>query len=166
MEFANFPKGQRPYRPKVKIPSIVEKSKKVASFRTPRDIEKRYTRKFKEIILNLPLIDTFSLYKSIDITAEIDRSFGTFMSAQYTFTIKIYAEDYLCYHIIPMQILSKFKNSKSFSNTTNFFKKDFQDFMSSQYPMLRFENITFDLANIIIINQPSGGGAYDFYING
>ena len=88
------------------------------AFKTPRDIDRRYTRKFKEIILNAPLIDTRALYKSIDVTAEIDYSFGTFMSAQYTFTVKIYAEPYLCYHIIPMQLLSWFKNSRSDRKST------------------------------------------------
>jgi hypothetical protein len=136
------------------------------AFRTPRDIDRRYTRKFKEIILNAPLIDTRALYKSIDVTAEIDYSFGTFMSAQYTFTVKIYAEPYLCYHIIPMQLLSWFKNSRSFNNTTQRFRIYFRAYLQNQYPLLNFDNITFELADIIIVNQPEGGGNYNFFLEG
>ena len=136
------------------------------AFRTPRDIDRRYTRKFKEIILNAPLIDTRALYKSIDVTAEIDYSFGTFMSSQYTFTVKIYAEPYLCYHIIPMQLLSWFKNSRSFNNTTQRYRQYFRAYLQNEYPLINFDNITFELANIIIVNQPEGGGLYNFYLEG
>lgn len=136
------------------------------AFRTPRDIERRYTRKFKEIILNAPLIDTYTLYKSIDVTAEIDLSFGTFMSAQYSFTVKIYAAEYLCYHIIPMQLMSKFIYSRSFANTTERYKVYFKAYLQNEYPLLRFDNISFELANVIIVNQPEGGGFYDFFNEG
>jgi hypothetical protein len=136
------------------------------AFRTPRDIDRRYTRKFKEIILNAPLIDTRALYKSIDVTAEIDYNFGTFMSSQYTFTVKIYAEPYLCYHIIPMQLLSWFKNSRSFNNTTQRYRQYFRAYLQNEYPLINFDNITFELGNIIIVNQPEGGGLYNFYLEG
>jgi len=136
------------------------------AFRTPRDIDRRYTRKFKEIILNAPLIDTRALYKSIDVTAEIDYDFGTFMSSNYTFTVKIYAEPYLCYHIIPMQLLSWFKSSRSFDNTTQRYRQYFRAYLQNEYPLLRFDNITLELANIIIVNQPEGGGNYNFFLEG
>jgi hypothetical protein len=136
------------------------------AFRTPRDIDRRYTRKFKEIILNAPLIDTRALYKSIDVTAEIDYNFSTFMSSDYTFTVKIYAEPYLCYHIIPMQLLSWFKNSRSFDNTTQRYRQYFRAYLQNEYPLLRFDNVTLELANIIIVNQPEGGGNYNFFLEG
>jgi hypothetical protein len=136
------------------------------AFRTPRDIDRRYTRKFKEIILNAPLIDTRALYKSIDVTAEIDYDFGTFMSSNYTFTVKIYAEPYLCYHIIPMQLLSWFRKSRSFDNTTQRYRQYFRAYLQNEYPLLRFDNITLELANIIIVNQPEGGGSYNFFLEG
>jgi hypothetical protein len=136
------------------------------AFRTPRDIDRRYTRKFKEIILNAPLIDTRALYKSIDVTAEIDYDFGTFMSSNYTFTVKIYAEPYLCYHIIPMQLLSWFKNSRSFNNTTQRYRQYFRAYLQNEYPLINFDNITFELADIIIVNQPEGGGFYNFFLEG
>jgi hypothetical protein len=136
------------------------------AFKTPRDIDRRYTRKFKEIILNAPLIDTRALYKSIDVTAEIDYDFGTFMSSQYTFTVKIYAEPYLCYHIIPMQLLSWFRKSRSFDNTTQRYRQYFRAYLQNEYPLINFDNITFELANIIIVNQPEGGGNYNFFLEG
>jgi hypothetical protein len=136
------------------------------AFRTPRDIDRRYTRKFKEIILNAPLIDTRDLYRSIDVTAEIDYSFGTFMSRQFTFTIKIYAEPYLCYHIIPMQLLSWFRLSRSFANTTERYKIYFKAYLQNEYPLLDFENIIFELGDIQIMNQPPSPITYDFYALG
>ena len=136
------------------------------AFRTPRDIDRRYTRKFKEIILNAPLIDTRDLYRSIDVTAEIDYNFGTFMSRQFTFTIKIYAEPYLCYHIIPMQLLSWFKYSRSFANTTERYKVYFKAYLQNEYPLLNFDNIIFELGDIQIMNQPPSPITYDFYALG
>lgn len=136
------------------------------AFRTPRDIDRRYTRKFKEIIMNEPLIDTFALYRSIDVTAEIDYNVSNFMNANYTFTVKIYAEEYLCYHIIPRQLLSQFWQSQSFRNTTDRFRRYFIIYLQNEYPKLNFENITLDLNDIIIVNQPPGGGSYDFFAEG
>jgi len=136
------------------------------AFKTPRDVDRRYTRKFKEIIMNEPLIDTFALYRSIQVTAEIDYNFSTFMSANYTFTVKIYAEDYLCYHIIPDQLLSKFWRSQSFANTTERLLIYFKAYLQNEYPTMRFDNVTLDLADIEIMNQPPGGGSYDFFAEG
>lgn len=133
------------------------------AFKTPRDIDRRYTRKFKEIILNNGLIDTSALYRSIDVTAEIDVNFGTFMSANYSFTVKIYAEPYLVYHIIPMQLMSQFINSRSFANTTERYKIYFRAWLSNEYPLLKFDNITLEVSNAIVVNQPSGGSSYDFF---
>ena len=133
------------------------------AFRTPKDIDRRYTRKFKEIILNTPLIDTFALYRSIDVTAEIDYDVTNFMSSVYTFTVKIYAEEYLCYHIIPNQLISKFINSRSFANTTDRFRIYFRAYLANEYPLLNFDNIVVQLNNVIIVNQPPGGGQYNFY---
>jgi len=136
------------------------------AFKTPIDIDRRYTRKFKEIIMNEPLIDTFALYRSIDVTAEIDYNVATFMSADYTFTIKIYAEEYLCYHIIPRQLLSKFWQSQSFRNTTDRLLIFWKAYLQNEYPTLRFDNVSLTLNDIIIVNQPPGGGSYDFFAEG
>lgn len=136
------------------------------AFKTPRDIDRRFTRKFKEIILNEPLIDTFALYRSIDVTAEIDVNFATFMSANYTFTVKIYAEEYLCYHIIPRQLISQFIYSNSFANTVERYRMYFRAYLSNEYPMLNFDNITLEVGDVVIVNQPSGGGSYDFFRDG
>ena len=136
------------------------------AFKTPKDIDRRYTRKFKEIIINEPLIDTRALYKSIQVTAEIDYSFTSFMSANYTFTVKIYAEPYLCYHIIPNQLLSKFWKSRSFANTTDRYRIYFRAYLQNVYPKFDFDNITIEISNIEIMNQPPGGGSYDFFAEG
>ena len=132
-------------------------------FSLPRNVENAYKRKFKEIILNTPLIDTFALYRSIDITAEIDVNYSISLSSVFTFTIKIYAEEYLCYHIIPNQLISKFINSRSFANTTEKLREAFKEHMMDLYPNLNFQNLRLDLNNVIIVNQPPGGGQYNFY---
>jgi hypothetical protein len=136
------------------------------AFRTPRDIDRRFTRKFKEIILNEPLIDTFALYRSIDVTAEIDYNFATFMGANYTFTVKIYAEEYLCYHIIPRQLISQFINSNSFANTVERYRIYFRAYLQNEFPLLMFDNITLEVGDVQIMNQPPGGGSYDFFRDG
>jgi hypothetical protein len=136
------------------------------AFKTPRDIDRRYTRKFKEIVLNAPLYRFGDLYKSIDVTAEIDYNFGTFMSRQFTFTVKIYAEPYLCYHIIPMQLLSWFRNSRSFDNTTQRFRIYFRAYLQNEYPLLNFDNIILELGDIQIMNQPPSPKDYDFFLLG
>lgn len=132
-------------------------------FRVPRNIENAYKRKFKEIILNTPLIDTFALYRSIDITAEIDINYSISLSSVFTFTIKIYAEEYLVYHIIPNKLISKFIYSRSFANTTEKLREAFKEHMMDLYPNLNFQNLRLDLNNVIIVNQPPGGGQYNFY---
>lgn len=136
------------------------------AFKTPSEIDRRYTRKFKEIILNAPLIDTRLLYKSIDVTAEIDLSYSAVMASTFPFTVKIYAEPYLCYHIIPMQLLSWFRKSRSFGNTTQIFRLYFRAYLQNIYPSIDFTNIKLELVDIIIINQPEGGSAYDFFTDG
>jgi|SRR5690606_9485211 len=124
------------------------------AFRTPRDIDRRYTRKLKEDILNKGLIDTWALYRSIDVTAEIDLNFGTFMSANYTFTVKVYAEVYLVYLNERFSIIDDFINSRSFRNTTDRLLVFWKAYLQNEYPLLRFDNVTLDLSDIIIVNQP------------
>lgn len=124
------------------------------AFRIPRDIDRRYTRKLKEDILNKGLIDTSALYRSIDVTAEIDYSFSTFMSANYTFTIKIYAEVYLVYLDEKYSITYDFVNSASFRNTTERLLVFWKAYLQNEYPKLLFDNVTLDLNEVIIVNQP------------
>lgn len=124
------------------------------AFSTPREIDRRYTRKFKEDILRKGLIDTYALYRSIDVTAEIDLNFGTFMTAEYTFTIKVYAEVYLVYLNEKYSIISDFINSQSFQNTTELLTTYWKEYLSGEYPLLRFDNVRLDLNDIIIVNQP------------
>lgn len=132
-------------------------------FRIPREVENAYKRKYKEIILNTPLVDTFALYRSIDITAEIDINYSISLSSVFTFTIRIYAEEYMCYHIIPNKLISRFIYSRSFVNTTNKLTEAFKAHMQDLYPILNFSNLRLDLSNVIIVNQPPAGGAYDFF---
>jgi hypothetical protein len=127
------------------------------AFRTPKEVDRRLTRKFKEVILNAPLIDTSALYRSIDVTIEVDYTFGTFMSSVYTYTVKIYAEEYLVYHIEPMDLLYNFVNSRSFANTIDLFKTYFKAYLRNEYPTLRFDNVQMELNDVIIVNQPQGG---------
>jgi len=123
-------------------------------FRTPRDIDRRYTRKLKDDIRRKGLLDTGQLYSSIDVTAEIDIHFGTFMSANYTFTIKIYSVDYLAYLNERFSVTEDFINSYSFANTTERLRRYFIAYLSNEYPTLNFENITLDLNEAILMNQP------------
>jgi hypothetical protein len=124
------------------------------AFRTPREVDRRYTRKFKELILNKGLIDTYALYRSIQVTAEIDYNFATFMSANYTFTIKVYAEVYLVYLNERFSVTDDFINSVSFANTTEILRTYFRAYLSNEYPLLNFDNITLELNEIILMNQP------------
>lgn len=123
-------------------------------FRTPRDIDRRYTRKFKDDIWKKGLIDTGSLHRSIDVTAEIDIHFGTFMSANYTFTVFVFAEEYLVYLNERFSITEDFINSRSFRNTTERLRRFFIAYLSNEYPLLNFENIILELNEVVIVNQP------------
>jgi hypothetical protein len=124
------------------------------AFRTPKEVDRRYTRKFKELILNKGLIDTYALYRSIQVTAEIDYNFATFMSANYTFSIKVYAEVYLVYLNERFSVTDDFVNSVSFANTTEILTTYFRAYLSNEYPLLNFDNITLELNEIILMNQP------------
>jgi len=126
------------------------------SFKTSRTVDRAFTRKFKELILNAPLIDTFALYRSIDVTAEIDLNYSNFMSADYTFTIKIYAEEYLVYHIEPMNLISDFRYSQSFFNSVEKLRQEFIAYLTAEYPLIKFDNIYLELSEMLIMNTPQG----------
>jgi len=126
------------------------------SFKTPRSVDRAFTRKFKEMILNAPLIDTFALYRSIDVTAEIDLNYSNFMSADYTFTVKIYAEEYLVYHIEPMDLVGGFIYSQSFFNSVEKLRQEFIAYLSKEYPLIKFDNIYLELSELLIMNTPQG----------
>tara|TARA_R110000744_G_scaffold48698_5_gene106213 strand:+ start:526 stop:903 length:378 start_codon:yes stop_codon:yes gene_type:complete len=124
------------------------------AFRTPKSIERDFTRKFKADIRRKDLIDTFALYRSIQITAEIDLNFGTFMSANYTFSVQVFAEPYLVYLDERFQVTNDFINSRSFQNTTDKFRLFFTAYLQNEYPLLRFDNVTLELSTITLMNQP------------
>ena len=123
-------------------------------FRTPSSIDRDFKRKFKADIRRKDLIDTWALYRSIDVTAEIDLNFGTFMSANYTFTVFVFAEPYLVYLDKRFSITEDFINSRSFANTTNKLRIFFAAYLRNEYPLLKFDNITLELNDIVIVNQP------------
>lgn len=130
------------------------------AFRTPKNIDRSYTRKMKELIMNAPsgdhvgLVDTWTLVRGILLTAEIDYNVGSFMSADYTFTIKIYAEEYFVYLDEPFSLTSDFINSQSFANTTEELRQYFKAYLSNEYPLLSFGNISLSLGEVEIMNQP------------
>ena len=126
------------------------------AFKTPREIDRRYTRKLKSDILNKGLIDTSALYRSIDVTAEIVVDFPSFMTKTFEFDIKIYAEVYLVYLNERFTVSWDFINSRSFENTTNLFRRYFIEYMKSQYPLLAFEDLRLELRDVIIMNTPNG----------
>lgn len=126
------------------------------AFKTPREIDRRYTRKLKSDILNKGLIDTSALYRSIDVTAEIVIDFPSFMTKTFEFDIKIYAEVYLVYLNERFTVSWDFINSRSFENTTNLFRRYFIEYMKSQYPLLSFEDLRLELRDVIIMNTPNG----------
>jgi hypothetical protein len=126
------------------------------AFKTPREIDRRYTRKLKEDILNKALVDTFALYRSIDVTAEVVINYTTFMSNDFEFDIKIYAEPYLVYLNERFTVTWDFINSRSFANTTSIFRRYLIEYLKSQYPMINFEGITMSLRDVIIVNTPDG----------
>lgn len=124
------------------------------AFRTPRDIDRRYTRKLKEDIMRKGLIDTWALYRSIDVTVEIDYNLATFMSANYSFTVKIYAEVYYVYLDEKYQLTNDFVNSRSFQNTTERLLIYWKAYLQNEYPLLKFDNVTLDLNRVLIMNEP------------
>jgi hypothetical protein len=126
------------------------------AFKTPREIDRRYTRKLKEDILNKALIDTWALYRSIDVTAEIVVDFPSFMTKTFEFDIKVYAEPYLVYLNENFTITWDFINSRSFANTTSIFRRYFIEYMRGQYPLLSFEDLRLELRDVIIVNTPDG----------
>ena len=126
------------------------------AFKTPREIDRRYTRKLKEDILNKALIDTWALYRSIDVTAEIVVDFPSFMTKTFEFDVKIYAEPYLVYLNENFTITWDFINSRSFANTTSIFRRYFIEYMRGQYPLLSFEDLRLELRDVIIVNTPNG----------
>lgn len=126
------------------------------AFKTPREIDRRYTRKLKEDILNKALIDTWALYRSIDVTAEVVIDFPSFMNNTFEFDIKIYAEPYLVYLNERFTVTWDFINSRSFRNTTSIFRRYFIEYMKSQYPLLSFEDVRLELRDVIIMNTPDG----------
>lgn len=126
------------------------------AFKTPREIDRRYTRKLKSDILNKGLIDTSALYRSIDVTAEIVVDFPSFMTKTFEFDIKIYAEVYLVYLNERFTVSWDFINSRSFANTTNLFRRYFIEYMKSQYPLLAFDDLRLELRDVIIMNTPNG----------
>ena len=126
------------------------------AFKTPREIDRRYTRKLKEDILNKALIDTWALYRSIDVTAEVVVDFPSFMNNTFEFDIKIYAEPYLVYLNERFTVTWDFINSRSFANTTSIFRRYFIEYMKSQYPLLSFEDVRLELRDVIIMNTPDG----------
>jgi hypothetical protein len=126
------------------------------AFKTPREIDRRYTRKLKEDILNKALIDTWALYRSIDVTAEIVVDFPSFMTKTFEFDIKVYAEPYLVYLNENFTITWDFINSRSFENTTSIFRRYFIEYMRGQYPLLSFEDLRLELRDVIIVNTPDG----------
>ena len=126
------------------------------AFKTPREIDRRYTRKLKEDILNKALIDTWALYRSIDVTAEVVVDFPSFMNNTFEFDIKIYAEPYLVYLNERFTVTWDFINSRSFANTTSIFRRYFIEYMKSQYPLLSFEDVRLELRDVIIVNTPDG----------
>ena len=123
-------------------------------FRTPKDIDRRYTRKLKEDILNKGLIDTFALYKSIQVTAELDLNLSTFMSNTFTFNIKVYAEVYLVYLDEKYSVTSDFVRSRSFAQTTERLRQYFRAYLSNEYPLVSFDNMQLELSEITLMNQP------------
>jgi hypothetical protein len=124
------------------------------AFRTPKDVDRRFTRKLKDDIRRKGLLDTGALYSSIDVTAEIDYNVASFMTANYTFTVKVYAEVYLVYLNERFQVTNDFINSRSFANTTDRFRIYFSAYLKNEYPLLNFDNITLSPSEIILMNQP------------
>ena len=100
------------------------------------------------------MIDTGALLQSADVTVEIDLNVSTFMSSNYTFTVKIFAEPYYVYLDERFQLTNDLVNSRSFRNTTDRLRLYFAAYLTNQYPLLRFDNITLELSEVIIVNQP------------
>jgi len=126
------------------------------SFKVPASVDYQFKRKFRELVLNAPLIDTGMLYRSIEVRAEIDLNYSNFMSSNYTYNIQIYAEEYLVYHIVPMNLIDDYIYSVAFNNTVERLRLAFAEYLSKEYPLIRFDNIYLELSELLIMNTPQG----------
>ncbi len=111
-----------------------------------------------------PLFDTGELWKSVYITIDVNpRSIFQRMSGVYEYVINIYAEDYLCYHLIPTQLLTRFRRSNGFSKNQKALKEEILKYLNSNYTSVTYSDITLELVDIVIVNQPPGGGTWNFF---
>lgn len=126
------------------------------AFRTPRDIDRRLAAKLKADIRRKDLIDTFALYRSIQVTAEINQNAGGFMSAVYDVDIKVYSEDYIVYNNVRFSIMDDFIYSRSVRNTMERLRQYFRAYLSNEYPLINFDNIQLKIRYAYFMNTPDG----------
>ncbi len=134
------------------------------NFKPSSRVAEGFEATFRTLILRTPLFDTGELWKSIYITIDVNpRSIFQRMSGVYEYVINIYAEDYLCYHLIPEQILTRFRGSNGFKKNQDRLKEEILQYLNSNYTGVTYTDITLELIDIDIKNQPPGGGSWDFF---
>lgn len=138
--------------------------KRIHKYRVPEVVEDRFANSFRGIIRSEPLIDTGDLWKSIQCTVDVDYNVFSKMIGTFNYRINLYAEDYLCYHIIPRQLFTRWRNAKGFQSAQNLldesFTKYIQDEIGWKLPVSMW------LQDIVVKNTPSGGAGFDYFGQG
>ena len=97
-------------------------------------IEKKMSRRLQRLIRKKNLIDTGALWRSIDITAEVDDA--GFID------VKIYSEDYLKYLDERFTVTSDFVNARGFKELVREIYEGWIPYMIKKYPLLSgFEKV-------------------------
>ena len=104
------------------------------AFQVSEKIENQMARRFQRLIRKRNLIDTGSLWRSIDITAEVDDS--GFIK------IKIFSEDYLKYLDERFTLTSDFTRARGFNKLVRDIYAEWITYMIRRFPRLTgFEKV-------------------------
>lgn len=138
--------------------------KRIKKFKVSGKIEDRFANSFRGVIRTEPLIDTGDLWKSIIVVAEIDYNLFSKFTGTFNYTLKLYAEDYLCYHIIPRKLFTRWRGTKGFQSAESELSKDFSEWL------LEYQDwdipINLYLSDIEVMNTPSGGDGFPYFLAG
>lgn len=134
------------------------------NFKPSTRIAEGFEATFRTLILRTPLFDTGDLWRSVYITIDVNpRSIFSRVSGTFEYVLNIYAEEYLCYHLIPTQLLTRFRRSNGFAKNQKQLKEEIIKYLNDNYTNATYKDISLELVDIVIINQPTGGGTWDFF---
>jgi hypothetical protein len=134
------------------------------AYRVPREIDRRLTNKLKADIRSKDLIDTWALYTSIQVAANIGTS-DVFMSANVPVDIRIWSEPYIVYLNERFSITDDFAFSQSVENTLDIMQDSYRKWHKRKYPTLDADRIFLYLRDIYFMVTPDDGAPQQFSYN-